>query len=251
MNTVTVNDIFGFLNEKFPVTDAAEFDNAGFLVGDGEAKVEKALVTLDCDLSAIKTAAETDCNLIISHHPVIFGGLKNCKSGSVVYELIRKGISVSSMHTNLDVGRGGVNDCLCERLGLTDTTPVKAHDGFCVRIGNISPCSADRLAEIIGESLNVRVKYTPCSHTVSKVLVCSGSGGEFLQDAADFDCDALITADVKHNVFIETQLYDIAVYDAGHFNTEDVVVEPLAEILKAKYRGIEFICSHNTSIKYL
>lgn len=250
MNTVTVNDIFVFLDKKFPTADAADFDNTGILVGDRNSEVKKALITLDCDITSIETAVKCGCNLIITHHPVIFGGLKNVLANSVVYELVKNRISVISMHTNLDVGAGGVNDCLCNTLGLSNVTAVIAHDGFSIRTGEIQPQSANQFAKHISKCLDVRVKYTPCRREIRKILVCSGSGGEFLSDAAELQCDALVTADVKHNIFIDSQIFDIAVYDAGHFNTEDVVIEPLAEILRAEFKNTEFVCSHNSPIKY-
>lgn len=73
---MTVNDIFEFLNGIAPVNTACDFDNAGILVGDPSAEVSGAVVALDCTASAIKTAIKNNCELIITHHPVIFDPLK-------------------------------------------------------------------------------------------------------------------------------------------------------------------------------
>ena len=107
-------DVFNFLNGLFPVESAMGFDNVGFLVGNRQAEVKKVLVALDCDATAVKRAIEENCELIVTHHPVIFDGLKSVTEQDIVYELISRGISVISMHTNLDIGKGGVNDRLCE-----------------------------------------------------------------------------------------------------------------------------------------
>ena len=127
---MTVKDIFDFLNKKFPTETACDFDNVGILVGDPETQVEKAVVALDCTPSAVNTALKNGCQLIITHHPVIFAHLKRVLAGSAVYEVIKNGISVISMHTNLDVGIGGVNDCLCTALSLENVTKVSAADGY-------------------------------------------------------------------------------------------------------------------------
>ena len=125
---MTVQDIFNFLNKKFPTDTACDFDNVGLLVGDPETEVQKAIIALDCTPNAIDTAVNTGAQLIITHHPIIFNPLKQVLAGSAVYEVIKSGISVISMHTNLDIGIGGVNDCLCSTLALNNVTKVAAED---------------------------------------------------------------------------------------------------------------------------
>ena len=130
---ITVKDIFEFLNDKFPVETASDFDNPGLLVGNKNTIITKALVALNCDANAVKTASENGCELIITHHPVIFTPLKNITAGSIVYELIKSDIAVVSMHTNLDIAKGGVNDCLCKKLLLKNVKTFTADDGFVIR----------------------------------------------------------------------------------------------------------------------
>lgn len=246
----SVKEIYEFLNKKFPLELACDFDNPGLLIGDSCTEVKKALVVLDCDIYAVKNALSSGCELIITHHPVIFGGLKKILAGSVQYELVKNGISVISMHTNLDVGSGGVNDCLCKALGLSGVLSVTASDGFLLRTGTVSPISADGLADKIKNYLGGCVKYTDSGKRIEKVLVCSGSGGEFFEDAIRLCCDALITADVKHNVFIDSLNAGLSVFDAGHFNTEDTVIEPLKAMLAEHFTDTEFITSHHSEIRY-
>ena len=119
---MTVKSIFEFLNSRFPVSDAMDFDNVGILIGDPEMEIKKAVVCLDGTLETINYAEAKQCDLIITHHPVIFSPLKNILKGSVQYEVLRHNLSVISMHTNLDIGVGGVNDCLCVVLGFKDTS---------------------------------------------------------------------------------------------------------------------------------
>ena len=242
-------DIFNFLNQKFPVDTACDFDNVGLLIGDGEQTVTKAIISLDCTSNAIAQAVENGCELIITHHPVIFNPLKNILKGSIPYEVTRNNISVISMHTNLDVGVGGVNDNLCKTLSPLRVETVIASDGYALKKCTISPITADILAESLKSSLGGSIKYTDTGKTIENVLVCSGSGGNFVNDVKFFGCDALITADVKHNHFLAAELLSVSLFDAGHFNTEDVVIEPLKELLQTEFSDIKFITNHNNVIK--
>lgn len=247
---MTVNKIFEFLNLKFPVETACDFDNVGILVGDGEAEVSNVLISLDCTLETVETAKRNNCELIVTHHPVIFSPLKNIIKGSVVYELIENSISVISMHTNLDVGFGGVNSSLCNAIGLANIELHPASDGYILQKGRISEISADDFAERLKKSLNTVVKYVDGGKMIKNVLVCSGSGGEFVYDAVKDGFDALVTADIKHHQFLDAKDSGISLFECGHFNTEDVVIEPLCELLKNEFKDIDFITTHKTNIKY-
>ena len=247
---MNVNDIFKYLNGLFPITDAMDIDNVGILVGKPQKSISKALVALDCTLETVAKAKEKDCDLIITHHPVIFEPLKNVLAGSVQYELIKNDIAVISMHTNLDVGVGGINDKLCEILELNEISPVIASDGYMLKGGVISPISAENLARRIKERIGGVVKYVDGGKEIKTVLVCSGSGGEFINEAIILNFDALLTADVKHHQFLVAKDNNISLFDGGHFNTEDIIVEVLAETLKKNFKEIEFNTFHSEIIKF-
>jgi len=108
-----VLDILNFLDRKFPLDTACDFDNVGLLIGDGEQKVTKAVVALDCTLSAIETAKANGCELIITHHPIIFNPLKNVLKGSIVYSVIENGLSVVNGSVLLEIVKssGCISDC--------------------------------------------------------------------------------------------------------------------------------------------
>ena len=247
---MTVNEILSYLKEKFPLEDAMPFDNVGLLVGDKDAKVSKVLIALDCTLELVKKALEIGAELIVTHHPVIFNPLKNLLSGSVVYALTSNKISVISMHTNLDAANGGVNDCLCKTIGLLDVEPYFTEDGFAIRSARSNISNPDALAEHLKQKLNTTVKYVEGSKPIEKLLVCSGSGGEFIYNAISDGFDALISADIKHHEFLDAQNSGISIFDCGHFNTEDVVIEPLTDLLKNRFLTVQFTAYHNTNIKY-
>ena len=247
---MTVKNIFDYLNSLFPVSTACDFDNAGLLIGDGDTEVKKALISLDCTLETVKIAKENGCGLIITHHPVIFSPLKNILKGSIAYELVKSGIAVISMHTNLDMADGGVSVWLCKSIGLENIVPLTADDGFILRGGETAPVSADCFAEKIKNSLGGFVKYVDGGKKIRKVLVCSGSGGEFVETAINKGFDAFVSAEIKHHQFLTASDCNISVFDAGHFNTEDIIVEPLCDLLNKNFGDTEFLTHHSECIKF-
>lgn len=122
-----VDSIFKYLNEIAPTRLAESYDNPGLLVGDKNKEVKKALLCLDITSACVIEAKEMDAQLLISHHPVIFSPIKNVLSDGAtapVYKLVKNDISAICMHTNLDRADGGVNDCLCDAVGLKDITKI-------------------------------------------------------------------------------------------------------------------------------
>lgn len=245
---MTAQDIFEFLNQKYPTFTACGFDNVGTLVGDRNQTVTKVMVALDCTMPVIKEAVKNGCELIVTHHPVIFSGLKSVLSDTLVYEIIKNGLTVISMHTNLDQGDGGVNDTLCDVIGLKNVETVETPDKFLIKKGEISPLSADDFAKRLKEVLNYPVKYVG-ENRIKNVLVCSGSGAQYHTLLQTHGCDALVTADVKHNNFLDAAQNGFALYDCGHFNTEVVVIKPLCELLSKEFNNIQFIANCDSQIK--
>lgn len=117
-----IKHVTEILEELAPLDYAEDFDNVGLLVGDAQEEVKGILVTLDTLENVVDEALATDCNLIVSFHPIIFGGLKKLTGSTyverTVIKAIRNGIAIYSMHTALDNVRGGVNDKICETLGI-------------------------------------------------------------------------------------------------------------------------------------
>ena len=245
-----VKDILEFLSDKFPLNTALDFDNVGLLVGGEDFQISGVVVALDCEIDTVKFAIKNGCNLIITHHPVIFNGIKKVLAGDVVYELIKNGISVISMHTNLDIAQNGVSEELCKVLDLKDISSVTASDGFILKSGIISHVAADSFAERIKEKLGGNVKYVDGGKPIENILVCSGSGGEFIFDAINLGFDAFVTSEIKHHQFLAAVDNNVSVFDAGHFDTEDIIVEPLKELLSKEFEDIDFSTRKQASKVY-
>jgi dinuclear metal center YbgI/SA1388 family protein len=245
-----IKEIYDFLNEKFPVETACGFDNVGLLIGNKNRSVTKVLVALDCTLNVVDEAIKIGAELIVTHHPVIFEPLKKIDCDGKIGKLIENKISVISMHTNLDQGQNGVNDRLCEKIGLKNAETLVASDGYLLKIGKLE-CekTAEELAKEFKTLLGGGVRFVDNGKPIKTLAVCSGSGGSFLEDVILSAADAFLTADVKHSVFLEAHEKGIALFDAGHFETEDVVTEPLCQMLKENFKNVEFFTNHYFPVK--
>ena len=246
-----VKDILSYLENLYSPDTACDFDNVGLLTGDSNCVLSGAVVALDCDISTIEFAKKIGANLIITHHPVIFEPLKSVTEKDIVFNLIKNGISVISMHTNLDVGDGGVNDTLCEILNLSNVKTYTAADGYLLKCGFTDIKSADAFAALMKERLGGVIKYVVGNRPINNVLVCSGSGGNYVDEAISGGFDALVTADVKHHQFISAINSGISLFDGGHYNTENIVIPPLCKRLKQAFKDISFTEFSSEKIKFL
>ena len=119
-----IKDIAAAVEKIVPLKLAQSWDNVGLLIGDANRNVKNILLTIDITADVLAEAKKLKTELIISYHPVIWDGLKKITSDDVVYELIRCGIAVFSIHTALDAVAGGVNDGLAEIIGICNAEPI-------------------------------------------------------------------------------------------------------------------------------
>lgn len=231
----TVGEVFAFLQEKAPFELQEGFDNAGFLVGREEACVSKILVALDITEQVVREAAEQGAQLIVSHHPVIFGGVKSVTdqtaAGKVLLALAENHIAAICAHTNLDAVEGGVNDALALRLGLTAIRQLRQEgvddQGRPYGIGRVGLVSEQPLYDfamavkrLLGSN---GIRLVDGGKPVHKVAVGGGACAEFMSDALSQGCDTFVTSDVKYHHFLDAKALGLNLVDAGHFPTENVV----------------------------
>lgn len=156
--TVKCGDIIRFMEEFAPPSLAEDWDNVGLMVGSRDDEINKIMVCLDVTPEVIKAAHSNNINMIISHHPLIFKGLKRIDSGDLkgkmVMELIRKGINVYSAHTNLDVTDGGVNEQLSNVLGLKNLKNLKHYktERLLKLVVFVPKDSVDKVREALGKA---------------------------------------------------------------------------------------------------
>ena len=238
-----IKEIYSFLDSIAPFDTAEEWDNVGLLVGDGDTDVSCAVVALDCTPDAIRVAQDMGANLIITHHPVVFGQEPDAPPTPLELLLREKGIAAISAHTNLDKAQNGVNSLLCATLGLC-AHPADEEPSLMVSELQ-DPQIFEEFLDCIKSKLGIGyLRAHKATDLVQKVAVCCGSGGDLLSLAHSLGCDTLLTGDVKHNVFVEADHSDMNLIDAGHYATENLIVEVLADMLRRRFDNVDFITSH-------
>jgi len=249
----TVKDIFDSLCVLAPLERKMSYDNPGLLVGEPGRTVHRVLAALDVTEDVIGEAAGLGAELVVSHHPVIFGeGMKAVldtdPTGMRIIALVRSGISAICMHTNLDVSAGGVNDALAKAVGIAEPGCITADgvgaDGREYGIGRFGLIRRETpLADFlpfVKSALGANgLRYLDAGKPVRKVAVCGGAGGDELAAVAALGCDTYVTADVKYNVFLDAASLGLNLIDAGHFPTENVVVPVLAEYIRAHFPQLD------------
>lgn len=237
-----VNDIYEYLQTLAPLNLQLGFDNAGIQIGRLSNSVSRVLLALDVTAEVVSEAAELGVELIVSHHPLIFTPIKNITDDTFL-RLAREDIAVISMHTNLDIAEGGVNDVLlslfnAERKDYLD-------EDKCGRVGVLAQ-ELD-LSEFLIEckaALNANgLRYYDAGRRVKRIAVMGGSGGDYIADAVNKGCDTYITADIKHHQFLSAKELNINLIDADHFCTENPVIPAIAAKLQAAFPDVEFTVS--------
>lgn len=232
-----VQDILQMLQQKAPLELAEEWDNVGLLVGNSEREVKTVVVALDVTDAVINRAIEEHAELILTHHPVIFEPLKTVTADRVVYRLANAGLSVISMHTNADKTEGGVNDCLSEKLGLSDIEI--APDGMS-RIGKLpASMTAEVFASYVSQCLDTAVRVKAGTDMIRTVALCGGGGADFVLPLLD-KADAALTGEAKHNQWLSVPSTKTLV-DGGHYATEVAITDRFCEWLHEAFPTLNVV----------
>ena len=243
----TVKEIFEKLCEFAPLSLQLPYDNSGFLVGRSEASVHTVLLSLDVTGEVIDEALELGAELVISHHPVIWDPMKRLTDEKVetanVMRLLENNLAVISMHTNLDIAEGGVNDVLLSLLGGQNGSCFEEDN--CGRMGYLSsPMSMPDFLLLCKERLQSKgLRYYDAGRTVEHIAVLGGAGGSGLIGAWQAGCDTYVTADVKYSVFLQARELGINLIDGDHFCTENPIISVLARKLSEAFPDTAFLIS--------
>ena len=236
---ISVKNIAGIISEMAPARLAEDWDNVGLQVGRSEKEVRIILCALDFSKEVLEQAVQLHADIIVTHHPAIFRGIKHLTDSdwrtALLLEAARKDIAVYSAHTNLDSVAGGVNDVLANLLELENVEGLSGEDELegIGRIGNLKETlELNDFAERIKTALKMEhVTVVPAGRPVRKVAVCGGSGMDFLDFAVKAGADTYVTGDVKYHDAQEAQGKHINLIDATHQGTEQPVVNELADRL--------------------
>lgn len=252
-----ISEIYKYLCELAPLELQMDFDNAGFQIGRANREVDRVLLALDVTDDVVQEAKELGAGLIVSHHPLIFRAIKSIDGsdpeGERLLRLAENDIAVISMHTNLDIADGGVNDVLVK---LFDADTIAALDKEnCGRVALLREKMAlNDFLLICKEKLDAKgLRYYDAGIPVHKIAVMGGAGGDSLDDACNKTCDTYITSDIKYHQFLRAKELGINLIDADHFCTENPVIYALREKLADKFCEADFIISkkHRQIINFI
>jgi len=241
---MTINKLYEQLNKRIPQELSCEWDVDGLQVcPNGEQEVKKVLVCLDATEQMIEKAKQIGANVILTHHPILFTPLacvtEESINGKRVLDLVKNNIAVMSFHTRLDKLDGGVNDALCQALGLNNVQPFGEEN--LGRIGTWNgESSLKAFADAVKKILNIpAVQVVNVGKKVQKVAVIGGAGGDEIADAKKAGADTYLTGEVKHHHFAESAEAGLNLVVAGHHQTENGVCQVLAEFVKQINNDIE------------
>lgn len=230
---LTVQNVFDFINERAPFDTQEAFDNAGLLVGHPGWEVKGIHLAMDVTSKVIDEAIANGANLIVTHHPMMFGGRKRLvetdSEARLLCRLIRNEIALIAAHTNLDRAPGGINDVLAVCCGLVDITG----EDF-IRVGTLpQPMTAAALTAHLTKALNTTVRLMGDGDAlITKVGMCSGAGSDYWKEAAAMGSQAFLTGESKHHHALEAAENGVVILEAGHFATEAPGIFALADALQ-------------------
>ena len=227
-----------------PVSLALSYDNVGLLIGPDHDEIHSVLVALDLTVDTASEAALIGADLVLTHHPIMFQPvhriLPDDPETAAAYILIRNGIGHFAAHTNLDAAPEGINDCLCDLIGLRNVS-IAGPDNV-VRIGSLPETRklgdlARSLSALLGGGMSI---VGGADKLVRKGAICSGSGNGLFQTVSASGADFLLTGEIKHSEAVLYRNADIGVILGGHYETETVILPRLISRLQEKCIDVKF-----------
>ena len=232
------------MEEIAPRDLALEFDNVGLLVEPDHSEIKKVLLALDCTSKTAREAVELGADLLITHHPQFFHGVKSIGYSSPVTGaaaiLLRHGIGHFAAHTNLDAAEGGVNDTLAALLELTDVSPIPPEN--IGRVGTLpAPMKLSALSARCNQLLDSHGGYTgDPDRLILRLAVLGGAGGGDLGYAQAAGADAYLTGEAKHHEILESYERGLPLILCGHYETERVVLKSLRNRLQILAPDVQY-----------
>jgi len=235
---MTVQELYRFFENKFPRSLSCAWDNDGLCCApDPSREVKRVLVALDATGDVVERAVSGGFDLLVTHHPLLFRGIKALVPvGTVPTKLLKlavSGVSAMSFHTRLDAVNGGVNDILAERLGLHDVKPFGPEGEVpCGRLGMLkAPVDAAEFARQAKAVLGAPAVLLSGGGEVQKIAVCGGEGADFLEAAKAEDADLFLAGRIGYHRMLDAPEEGIVTVEAGHYATEFPVCEYLASLV--------------------
>ncbi len=237
-----VRDVTKVIEDFAPLSIQEGWDNSGLCIGSPDAPVTSVLLGLDCTSELVDEAIACGADMIVTHHPLIFSGLKKISPedqvGEAVIKAVKAGISVYAAHTSADKVIAGVSGAMASRLGLHDVS-ILDEDGEGTGLGVVGnlpqPLSADEAVALVKEKFGLKMVRTsrPVDGKVSRVALCGGSGGSLIRKAMSSGAQLYISGDISyHNFFTKA---GFMIMDIGHYESEIEIVDILFSLLRKNF----------------
>ena len=251
---MTVYELYKKLCEEYPCELSCEWDNDGIMCcQDYKKEVKNILLCLDVTEEAVDYAKEKGCDLIVSHHPLVFRGLRALTEENhvarKVMKLLSDGISVFSFHTRADAAEYGVNDALAEILGLENIEPFGDGMG---RVGYIKEkTEIEKFAQFVKEKLSSPATSYIGEGDCHRVAVLGGDGKDCISDAISSGADTYVSGSVSYNAYIDAREMGIKIIEAGHFHTENPVLSRFEQAIKKQIPDAKILKYDSYPIKHV
>ena len=239
-----VKDLINYIDTFAPWSFAEEWDNSGLQAGSYDVEVKKVAICLDAVPEAVIEADEKNCEVLLTHHPLIFRTLKkinvNVELGRTIKEAIKRDVNIIAAHTNWDRADEGVNFTLAKLIGLSDIKPLSENFGLIGKLENGLE-TKDFLGHV-KKSWNLsRIDFYSAGigHKISRVAICGGSGAEFWRAAKLHNADIYLTADMKYHELADATNAELSIGLCDHGEMERASLPKLAE--KISQSGLETV----------
>lgn len=259
---VEIEELLDYLKKEMPLRYACSWDNSGLQVGHGGKMVKKVMIALDATEQIVYDACTTNVDFILTHHPLLFGGIKHVTAdesiGRKLYMLIGNDIAVYSAHTNYDNMPGGMGETAGALLQLTCTSPLEVMSegledpwGTGV-VGNlIEPMTLGDFCEYVKKSFNLShmnlFAAGDMDRMVQRIAVCPGSGKSLIDEVRKSQADVYLTGDIGHHDGLDLVEMGVSCIDAGHFGLEKIFVPLLANKLSEAFPDLEIVMARAAS----
>ena len=237
-----LQDIINIIESVAPLSYQESWDNSGLQVGDRNAEVKAALLTVDVTESVVDEALEKCCDLIISHHPLLFKGLKQLTGSTpqerCVEKAIKNGIAIYSSHTSMDAYMHGVSGKIAQKLGISNYKILIPSDTIESGLGVIgtleTPITWENFVFHVQNVFDCSLRYLTANKAqVETIAICGGAGAEFIPQAIAQGADVYITADMKYHE-MQSAFGQIGLIDLDHWVSEHFTREIFEELLRDK-----------------
>ena len=237
-----VKDIISVIEEFAPLSLQESWDNSGLCIGSPEDSVSSVLLGLDCTPELVDEAISCGADMIVTHHPLIFSGLKKIspedKVGEAVIKAIKAGISIYAAHTSADKVIAGVSGAMAARLGLKDVA-ILDEDGDGTGLGVVGnlpeAMAAEDVIRLVKDRFGLKAMRAsrPVDGMIERIALCGGSGGSLIKAARRSGAQLYISGDISyHNFFTED---GFMIMDIGHYESEIEIVDILFSLIKKNF----------------